>query len=158
MEQCHHLSFSFGSLCLVQSEEGRKAISVMAQEFSLCLRWTLLPYSYSHGIILDSGIALLGSQRTIWTLNCYPTWMKVTVQPTGFYSFLLRSSMLSCLSSFIPGSVGDLFCSQFSHLFLSNSVLDRLVQIFTEETVCHSRGQNWPDEMLAMTTKPTIGT
>lgn len=102
--------------------------------------WTILPYSYSHGITLDSVIVPQRSQGTIWTLNCCPTWMSVSVQPKRFYSFLLRSTMLSCLSLFIPGSVGDLFCSQFSHLFLSNSVLDRLVQIFNEETVCHCRG------------------
>lgn len=60
--------------------------------------------------------------------------MEVAVYPMGFYSFLLRSSLLSCLSSFIPGSVGDLFCSQFSHLFLSSSVLDRLVQLFRRDT------------------------
>lgn len=120
----HHCCFS-----LLGSVRGRKKLN-------LCHGRRVQPlpcYSHSHGVILDSRIALLGSQRTIWTLNCYPTWMEVAAQPTGFYSFLLRSSLLSCLSSFIPGSVGDLFCSQFSHLFLSSSVLDGLVQLFREE-------------------------
>jgi len=37
MERCRHWSISLGSLSLAQSEEGRKSIGVMAQEFSLFL-------------------------------------------------------------------------------------------------------------------------
>lgn len=59
MEQCNTEAF----LSLAQSEEGRKSICVMAEEFN-----------HFHPILTHS---LLGSQRTIWTLNCYPTWMEV---------------------------------------------------------------------------------